>query len=140
MDTLIMKKKMSERILRVLIGFQGLSGLLGGFGLIADPTGESLGIPLEWLDNTLFSSYLIPGLILFVVLGLVPLVVYYGFWKEKSWADVGSLFVGVALVIWIGVEIAMIGYQPNPPLQLIYGIIGVLITVFSLICTFDRFD
>lgn len=31
---------------------------------------------------------------------------------------------GLGLVIWIAVEIAMIGYQAEPPLQLIYGMLG----------------
>jgi len=41
--------------------------------------------------------------------------------------------VGVALLIWIGVEIAMIGYQSQPPLQLIYGLVGFFILIFTLL-------
>lgn len=133
-------KKLVKRILGILVGFQGLSGLAGGFGLITNPTGEALGIPLEWLDTTLFETYFIPGVILFVVLGIFPMVCYAGLWKEKSWAIFGSLITGIALIIWIIVEIYMIGYQPNPPLQLIYGVTGVLISLFSWIRMIDRSD
>lgn len=131
-------KKLLKRILSILVGFQGLSGLAGGFGLMLDPTGESLGIPQRWLANSMFDTYFIPGVILFVVLGIFPMICYAGLWKQKSWAISGSFVTGVALVIWIVVEIYMIGYQSNPPLQLIYGVTGILITLVSWILMVDR--
>ena len=42
-------------------------------------------------------------------------------------AILGSLILGFALLIWIIVEIIIIGYQSNPSLQLIYGILGIVI-------------
>ena len=113
--------------LTALVGVQGLSGLAGGIGLVADPTGRSLGIPLAWLQGSPFSDYFVPGLVLFVVLGVVPLIVAYGLWGGRSWAWVGSAFVGVTLVGWLLVEIAVIGYHSDPPLQLVYGVLAGLI-------------
>lgn len=125
-------KSLFSRILRLLVGFQGLSGLAGGFGLITNPTGEALGIPLEWLDTTLFETYFIPGVILFFVLGIFPMACFIGLWKESTWAIAGSFITGIALMIWIAVEIYMIGYHANPPLQLIYGVTGILISLISV--------
>lgn len=122
-------RPLSIRILEAALLLQGLSGLGGGIGLILDPTGNSLQIPHVWLEGSPFRSYLIPGVILFVVLGIYPLVTLYGVRRRSGWAWMASLSVGVGLLIWIAVEIAIIGYQPNPPLQLIYGILGVLILV-----------
>lgn len=119
----------SVYFLQILIIFQGLSGLAGGIGLVIDPTGESLQIPLRWIENSPFSDYFFPGFILLVVLGLFPLVVSYGLWRQLTWSWFGCLFVGVALIIWIGVEILIIGYQSQPPLQLIYGSVGLLILI-----------
>ncbi|MDZ7717656.1 MAG: hypothetical protein U5K72_02405 [Balneolaceae bacterium] len=133
-------KTLFKRILNILVGFQGLSGLAGGFGLILDPTGEALGIPQEWLLNSIFDTYLIPGVILFVVLGIFPMICYAGLWKGKDWAITGSFITGIALMIWIAVEIYMIGYISNPPLQLIYGVTGILITLVSWIRMIDRSD
>lgn len=113
--------------LTLLVGLQGLSGLAGGIGLVADPTGRSLGIPLAWLQGSPFSDYFIPGVILLVVLGVLPLFVVYGLWGGRPWAWVGSAFVGVALVGWLLVEIAVIGYHADPPLQLVYGVLAGLI-------------
>ena len=95
--------------------------------MIGDPSGRAVGLPLDWLDGTPFDDYFIPGLILFTVLGLFPLAVAWALWRRHRWARGGSLLVGLALVVWILVEILMVGYQPEPPLQAIYGFLGLLI-------------
>jgi FtsH-binding integral membrane protein len=122
-----------------LIVFQGLSGLLGGVGLVFDPTGESLQIPVSWLENSPFDDYLIPGLILLIVLSFFPLVVFYGLLKKWSWSLLAAFMVGAALIIWIGVQILIIGYHPQPPLQLIYGLLGLSILVLALLPSVRRF-
>lgn len=118
----------------ILVIFQGVSGVFGGAGLIIDPSGKSLQIPLEWLNGSHFDNYFIPGIVLFFVLGITPLIISFGLIKRKYWFWYGSLFWGFALIIWILVEIIVIGYQADPPLQLIYGIVGVAI----LMLTFTR--
>lgn len=121
------KKPILVIILFFLILFQAISGIFGGIGLIIDPSGETLQIPLEWLEGSPFKSYLIPGIILFIVLGVMPFLIFFGIRKRKLWGWQGSIFIGLALIIWIAVEIIIIGYQHDPPLQLIYGIVGIAI-------------
>ncbi len=111
---------------------QGVSGVIGGAGLMADRSGEWLRLPIAWLEGTPFVDYFVPGVVLFSVLGVLPLAVAWGLWKRRLWAGYGSLFVGAALGIWIVVEIQMIGYQPAPPLQAIYGLLAVLITGLAI--------
>jgi hypothetical protein len=110
---------------------QGISGLVGGCALMADPSGALIGLPLVWLQGTPFSDYFVPGIILLSVLGVCPLVVGWGLWRGRSWAWYGSLLVGASLAIWILVEILMIGYQPDPPLQAFYGLLSLVILVLS---------
>ena len=110
---------------------QGISGLIGGMGLVGDPSGRSMQIPLHWLQGSPFDDYLIPGLVLLFVLGGVPLIVLYGLWHRYSWARLAALGVGGALVVWIGVQILIIGYQAWPPLQFIYGTLGIVIAVLA---------
>ena len=112
---------------------QGLSGVAGGIGLVFDPSGESLGIPSSWLAGSPFADYLIPGVILLVVLGIVPLADLYGLWTRRYWGWLGALLIGFALLVWIGVEILIIGYQPQPPLQLIYGLLGIVTIILALL-------
>jgi hypothetical protein len=114
--------------------FQGLSGLAGGFGLLRSPSGEGLGLPASWLEGSPFNDYLIPGIVLFLALGLAPLVVAWGTWMRRSWSQLAALAVGAALVVWIAVQILIIGYQPDPPLQAVYGGVGVAIVGLALVC------
>ena len=125
----------------LLIGllFQGLSGIIGGVGLLADPTGAALQIPIQWLEGSPFTDYLIPGLVLLLVLGVFPLIVVYGLWTRRYWAWPAALGVGVALVVWIGVEVLVIGYHTQPPLQLIYGSLGVVLLGIALLPPVRRY-
>lgn len=118
-------------ILAALIFFQAVSGLFGGGALVLDPTGSTLQMPLSLLKGSPFSNYLIPGIILFLVLGIFPSIVFYGLLRGKEWSGLGSVLVSLALIIWIGVEVAMVGYQSEPPLQLIYGLVGIALIILT---------
>lgn len=68
------------------------------------------GVPLEWLAGSPFSDYFIPSLILFVIVGgalaLAAIVVFAQF----RLAPVSALFAGVIVLVWISVQLAIIGY------------------------------
>ena len=70
-------------------------------------------------------------IILLVILGIGPLVVAVLLRRRHPGARSASLAVGIALVIWITVEILVIGYHRHPPLQAIYGSLGVMILVLA---------
>ncbi len=118
-------RTLSVSVLMILMLFQGLSGIAGGIGILLDPTGKFMQIPLEWLQGSPFSTYVIPGIVLFAVLGLFPLAVFFGLLKQRRLAWYAALLIGIALMIWLAVEIMVIGYQPQPPLQVIYGLVGI---------------
>ncbi len=120
-------------MLMVLVTFQGLSGIFGGIGLVLDPTGSTLQIPLEWLKGSPFPDYLVPGIVLLVILGLYPLAVFYGLLRRIQLAWHASLLLEIALLTWLGVEILVIGYQAEPPLQAVYGTVGILILICTLL-------
>lgn len=119
-------------LMAVLI-FQGLSGLGGGLVLVIDPTGGAIGIPLEWLGGSPFRDFLIPGLVLLTFLGVGPLFVVVGLWRRHPWSWPASLAIGAMLLAWLAVEILIVGYQPEPPLQLLYGIVGMLILALAFL-------
>jgi hypothetical protein len=66
------------------------------------------------------------------VLGLGPLVSALLAWKRHPLAPFAALVVGAALMIWVAVETAIIGYSNEPPLQAIYLVLGLAITVVAL--------
>lgn len=67
-------------------------------------------LPAEWLQHTPFNSYLIPSLFLLIVVGGMSLLTSVSLFKRSSWAWSLSLYTGILLVLWIIVQVAMIGY------------------------------
>ena len=65
-------------------------------------------LPLSALAGSPFDTYLVPGLILFGVLGLGPLVAARLAWLRHPLAPTAALVVGVGLLIWVAVEVAII--------------------------------
>ena len=116
----------------ILMLFQGISGLIGGITLVIDPSGKLLQMPLSTLEGSPFETFLIPGIILLTILGIFPMIVFYGLWKNLKRAWMGSLLVSAALIIWISVEIWVVGYHHEPPLQLIYGLLGLIMLLEHL--------
>jgi hypothetical protein len=113
-----MKSKAIRNILLVLLGLLSLGALAGGAVMIISPSGEILQMPLSNLDNSPFNDYLIPGLILFTVLGLMPAYLIYvlikkpagkfaerlNFFHDMHWAWSFVIYNAFALIIWIQVE------------------------------------
>jgi hypothetical protein len=109
-----------------------IGALGGGLVLIVAPRGEIMPLPLSALAGSPFETYLGPGLILCTVLGLGPLLAARLAWIRHPLAPLAALVVGAALLIWVVVEIAIIGYSNEPPLQAIYLALGVAITAVAL--------
>jgi hypothetical protein len=124
-----------SRLARAVIALElalGMGALGGGSVLVIAPRGEIIPLPLSALAGSPFESYLGPGLILFTVLGIGPLVAATLAWRRHPIAPFAAFAVGMALLIWIGVEIAIIGYSNEPPLQAIYLVMGIAITLTAL--------
>jgi hypothetical protein len=114
-----MKSKTARNIHLLLLSFLGLSAIGGGSALIISPSGKLLGgLPLSILENSPFTDFLFPGIILFALLGLFPsLLIFallkktasslaerFNFFKDMHWSWSFSIYVAFALIIWIQVE------------------------------------
>lgn len=124
-----------SRLARAVIALEvllAIGALAGGLLLVVAPRGEIIPLPLSALAGSPFDTYLAPGLILFTVLGIGPLLAARLAWQRRPLAPFAAFVVGTALLIWIGVEIAIIGYSNEPPLQAIYLVMGTAITVAAV--------
>jgi hypothetical protein len=112
--------------------FLSVGALGGGGALMLGSRGEIIPLPLLALKGSPFDTYFAPGLILFLVLGLGPLAAAQLAWRRHRLAPIAALGVGVALLIWMAVEIAIVGYSNSPPLQPFYLLLGAVITSVGL--------
>lgn len=138
-------------LLIILQFLLGLGALSGGAVLMAAPDGSIMNMPLSMLKYSPFPNYLIPGVILFTVLGVYPVVVAYSLWqrpawgwpdalnptKDRHWSWAASLSVGVILVIWITVQVLLI--RSVAFLHVLYFIWGWVLTLLTLSAGVRRF-
>ncbi len=99
----------------------------GAVGLILG--GIDLG---DAADHLPFGSPVLGGVALGLVCGVLPTVVAVGAWRRRSWAPLGHVVVGAALVGWVVVQVAFIGLQSW--LQVSYAVFGLAITALGISC------
>jgi CHASE2 domain-containing sensor protein len=85
-----------------------------------------MGMDPALLDGTPFTSWVWPGVALAVVVGLPMLVAVVAEWRRAPRAPYVSLAAGVALMTWITVQVALIGYQTW--LQPTFFLVGLAVT------------
>ncbi|RJP53314.1 MAG: hypothetical protein C4557_04905 [Anaerolineaceae bacterium] len=145
-----MKRPVTLWILIFWLGFLALGGLYGGIAMLLDPSGGSLGmagvLPLLPVAN-----YVLPGLFLLVIMGLLPLLLIYGLlarpnwtWLESMlrqtkyhWAWTGTVVLGAALAIWLLVEGILIGFKWT--IQYVTAVNGLFIVLFVFLPSVRKF-
>ena len=128
-----------------LLGFLGLGAIGGGGSMILSPSGKLMGMPLSLLNSSPFTDFLIPGIILFCVLGVFPLMLIYALIKRPTWRGFEffnifndmhwawsySIYIGFALIIWIQAE--MMFMKAVHWLHSLYMLVAVLILIVTLL-------
>jgi hypothetical protein len=123
---------LTARIAIALEVFLAIGALGGGAALLLGPRGEILPLPVSLLDASPFADYFVPGAVLFIVIGLGPLAAAVLTWRRHRLAPLFACATGEALIIWLVVEIAIVGYSNKPPLQAFYLSLGVLIVLVGV--------
>lgn len=127
-------EKLTRYSLAIIILVVAINALGGGFYGMAG----AKDVPLEWLKGSPFTSYFIPGLILFVVIGLGFLLTSVGLFMCKRWAIQGSFLCGIGLFIWICVQVYFIGRVSW--LQPVMMVVGFVIMILSLVLSWRRWE
>ena len=118
----IVKTNSMRNLLIFLLALLGLGAIFGGGVLIISPSGKLFGMPLTMLKNSPFNNFLIPGIILFSVLGLAPIGLaialikkpefkfaeLFNFYTDMHWAWTYCIYIAIALIIWIQIEMTFL--------------------------------
>ena len=105
MNTIEKKSKRLANALGILQLFIGLGAVAGGLGLVSEPSGANLGMPLEMLNQSPFSDFLVPGLVLIIVNGLGNIAGSVLSFKLFHHAAEIALALGAFLVAWILIQV-----------------------------------
>ena len=138
-----MKKPVELYLLIGLHIFLCAGALYGGASLIVSPDGSLLGLPVDWLAGTPFRSFILPGFILFILLGLFPLFTVFGLlrnsntrfpdllnmYKNKYWSWAFSLYTGIIALAWIIIQQLLTSYFILQPVIAATGLLIIVLTV-----------
>ena len=105
-----------------VLGFLAAGALGGGLVLIISPDGQLLGLPLSEFNNLPFNSFLIPGIILFSVLGVIPSLLIIALlnkpgskiaeriniFKDMHWSWTFSIYIAFTLIGWLQIQIVFL--------------------------------
>ena len=127
----------------LLLLFFALGGFYGGIAMLTDPTGSSLQAA-DVLHLLPVPNYILPGIFLFAVMGLFPLLLAYTLiarpnwpwvdslfqWSKYYWAWTATLILVAIIAIWLVVEGMLIGFWP---ITYFTAAQGLLILLFALL-------
>lgn len=112
----------------IILLFLGLTAVAGGINLIIT---NGSGMPVEWLANSPFRSFLIPGLILTLLIGGLSLVSSVLLMKNHRLKLELSAVNGFGVLIWIFVQQYII--RQSSFLQIVYFGIGIIILILTFL-------
>lgn len=111
--------------LTVLTGAVGVTAVAGGLALViaALTASEAGGVAPDrsYLGGSPFTSYILPGIILAVVVGGTHILASVLTGRDSAEGPLAAAVAGFGLLIWIFVQMMFI---PFSPLQAIYFVVG----------------
>jgi hypothetical protein len=106
----MMVRESQSSLIRYALGGLLSFGALNAFGGGYYGLSGANGVPPEWLDGSPFSDYTIPSLILFIVVGGSFLVATVAVLARARIARASAFAAGAVVLVWIAVQLAIIGY------------------------------
>jgi hypothetical protein len=124
-------------------------GFASGITFLQDPSGKMHGMDTSILVTTPISDFTPVGIFFVVCYGMLPGLAIYGLWKlptwrwtdafnkwtRQNWAWTATVIIGVILIVWIAVEVALIGSPIGLPrfLQITMALLGVVLIALAML-------
>jgi len=110
--------------------FVAIGAIPAGLMFILAPDGSLMGMSTDFLDNSIFTTFLIPGLFLFAINGITGLVCGIFVWRQHHLSYLMGTGLGLFLIAWIIIQILIIGFSPL--LQITFLLVGLIELGLSL--------
>jgi hypothetical protein len=109
--------------------FVGIGAVPAGIVMIVDPSGSSLWMSVEMLRNSPFLNFLIPGIFLLVVNGILSLLASAASFERHRFAGEIAVGLGTFLILWIVIQVWWLGIHW---LHFLYFGLGIVELVLGL--------
>lgn len=120
--------KTTTRILLIILLFlTSLNALIAGLLFIIEPSGKLMGMTVDYIQNSPFQSFLIPGIVLLLFNGILNLLAGIAVIQKKSYSAIFCIIQGVILAGWIIIQMSMVN-DFNPLHAFMFAIAVLLIS------------
>ena len=107
--------------------FLGITAIVGAVPMLTDPHGEPWQMPQSLLQHSPFHSYLIPGIILLVMNGLMSLFVLFLALRHRRGYGRWIALQGCVLLGWLAVECIVLRNVIWP--HYFYGAVALILVI-----------
>ena len=104
------QKTTADKRIRYLLGSVLLFVALNAFGGGYYGLSGAKDIPTQWLNGSPFTSYFVPSLILFFIVGGSCFLAAIAVFKRHRLGKIMAFISGVIMLVWISVQLFIIGY------------------------------
>ena len=140
----VARRPVSVWLLSVVLVILALGGLSGAWMFLTHPDGRGIGMQGA-LAKLPVSNFVLPGVFLLLVMCFVPTLLVVGLlarpdwrWLDPlsratgmHWSWVGTVALGVVIVIWLGVQSLYMGFSAAA--QYFTAALGLAIIAFALV-------
>ena len=114
-----------------LLLITAINAAVAGVLFILDPSGHLVGMNVSYIKDSPFSSYLIPGIVLLIVNGLLNFIAAYYVFKKRPFASLLVTIQGILLSGWIVIQVIMV--KDISLLHIIMFTIGTILTILGIL-------
>lgn len=148
-ETTVKSRPAAIYVLIALMVLLAFLGFFSGLSFLTSPSGESHGMDTSVLDNTPVGDFTLVGLFFVIAYGIFPVLAIFGLWKlprwrwsdainkwtGQNWAWTLTAAIGVILIVWIAVEVMLIGSPDGFPrfLQIMMTLFGIVVLGLAML-------
>jgi hypothetical protein len=109
--------------MEIILAFLGIQAFYGGVQLIRD----AFAFPIDWLDPLPFDSWVIPGLLLMLLVGVPSFALLGMHVADNANSNRLTVYFGIGVMAWIVVQVFFVPFFFLQPLVFVLGLVLVLL-------------